>query len=52
MAKQITCACGYMFSGETDDELWQKAQDHMSSAHPEMVGKVQRADILGQAELI
>lgn len=52
MAKQITCACGYIFSGETDDELWTKAQDHIKSAHPEMVGKVQRDDILGQAELI
>lgn len=52
MAKQITCTCGYVFRGETDDELWAKAQEHMATAHPEIAGKVKREDILGQAELI
>ena len=52
MAKLINCACGYTFRGETDDELWAKAQDHLASAHPEMVGKVSRGDILGQAEIV
>lgn len=52
MAKLINCACGYSFRGETDDELWDKAQAHMATAHPEMAGKVSRADILGQAEIV
>ena len=52
MAKAITCVCGYRFQGATDDELWDKAQAHLSSAHPEMVGKVSRADILSQAEIV
>ena len=52
MAKQITCACGYLFRADTDAELWEKAQEHIATAHPDMVGKVNREDILAQAELI
>jgi predicted small metal-binding protein len=52
MAKAITCVCGYRFQAETDEELWDKAQSHLASAHPEIVGKVSRADILSQAEII
>lgn len=52
MAKQITCTCGYVFRGETDAELWAKAEEHLATAHPEMVGKVTPEDILAQAELL
>ncbi len=52
MAKMINCVCGYTFQADTDDELWAKAQAHLTSAHPDMVGKVSRADILGQAEIV
>jgi predicted small metal-binding protein len=52
VAKQITCACGYVFRADTDAELWEKAQEHIATAHPDMVGKVNREDILAQAELI
>ena len=48
--KRINCACGYVVEGQNDDELWNKAQDHMRDAHPDMVGKVSREDILAQAE--
>lgn len=50
--RQITCTCGFQFRGKTDDELWAKAQLHIETAHPDMVGKVARADILAQAETI
>lgn len=52
MAKAINCVCGYRFTAETDDELWEKAQEHLRTAHPELVGKVARADILAQAEVV
>lgn len=48
--KQITCVCGYVVEGEDDDDLWAKAQEHMSADHPDLVGKVSREDILAQAE--
>ena len=48
--KQIPCVCGYVVKGEDDDELWQNAQEHMREDHPDLVGKVSRADLLAQAE--
>jgi hypothetical protein len=52
MAKRIKCECGFVFQADTDDELWTKAQAHLSTDHPDLAGKVTRDDILGQAELI
>jgi predicted small metal-binding protein len=48
--KQIDCVCGCVVKGEDDDELWDKAQEHLRSDHPDLVGKVSREDILAQAE--
>lgn len=48
--KQIPCVCGYVVKGEDDDELWQNAQVHLREDHPELAGKVARADLLAQAE--
>jgi predicted small metal-binding protein len=50
--KQINCVCGYVVKGVDDDELWEKAQDHMRTDHPDLVGKLTREDILAQAEEI
>jgi predicted small metal-binding protein len=52
MAMQVTCLCGYVFRAVDADELWELAQAHIGSAHPEMVGMVSRDDIVGQAELV
>jgi predicted small metal-binding protein len=48
--KPIDCVCGYVVKGEDDDELWEKAQEHLRSDHPDLEGKVLRKDILAQAE--
>jgi hypothetical protein len=48
--KQIPCVCGYVVKGEDDDELWQHAQEHLREDHPDLAGKVSRADLLAQAE--
>ena len=52
MAKVVNCECGYSFQAESDDELWQKAQDHIGVEHPDLVGKVTREDILAQAKQV
>jgi predicted small metal-binding protein len=52
MAMLITCICGYKLHGETADELWVKAQEHIRTDHPELVGKVVRDEFLAQAEVI
>jgi predicted small metal-binding protein len=48
--KRINCVCGYIIEGKTDEELWKKAQEHLRSDHPDLVGKVLREDLLAQAE--
>ena len=50
MAKVINCDCGYVVRGENDDELVTNAEEHMRTDHPDMVGKVDREQLLGMAE--
>jgi len=52
MALRITCMCGYVIQGDSDDEFWTNALDHMGVLHPELVGNVTREDIFAQAELL
>lgn len=48
--KRIECVCGVVVEAEDDEELWEAAQEHLRSDHPDLVGKVSREDILAQAE--
>jgi predicted small metal-binding protein len=50
MAKLISCQCGYIVRGNTDEELLAKAEAHINDAHPELAGKVSQADLLAMAE--
>ena len=50
MAKVINCECGEVVRAENDDELVQKVSSHVRQAHPELVGKMGRDDILAMAE--
>ena len=50
--RRIICVCGKVVEGKDDDELWEKAQEHLAADHPDLVGKVSREDILAQAEEI
>jgi hypothetical protein len=49
MAKVFTCARdGFVMRGETDDELAAQVERHVAEAHPDLVGKLARGDILGE----
>ncbi len=50
MARVINCECGYVVRGENDDELVANAEAHVRDAHPDLVGKMSREDLLGMAE--
>ena len=50
MAKIITCLCGFVGRGETVDQAADVIEAHMREDHPELVGKVARADLLAMAE--
>ncbi len=50
MGKVINCECGEVVRAEGDDELVQKVERHVGEAHPELVGKMSRDDVLAMAE--
>jgi predicted small metal-binding protein len=50
MTKVVNCECGQVVRAETDDELVAAVGAHVESAHPELVGKMSRDDILAMAE--
>jgi predicted small metal-binding protein len=49
MTKVIHCECGTNVEAETEDELVSKVEQHVSEAHPEMVGQMSREQILEMA---
>ena len=47
MAKQFTCERdGLVMRGSNDDELVAQVERHIADAHPDLVGKLSREDIL------
>ncbi len=50
MPKIINCECGEVVRAESDDELVHKVERHVGEAHPDLVGKMSRDDILAMAE--
>ena len=50
MPKVINCECGEVVRADSDDELVQKVDQHVRQAHPELVGKMSRDDVLAMAE--
>ena len=47
--KVVHCPCGTDVSGETDDELVAAVEQHVQEDHPEMVGQMDREQILDMA---
>jgi hypothetical protein len=51
MTKVFECERdGEVIPGENDDELIANVERHVADAHPDLVGKLSRADILAMAE--
>ena len=50
MAYVYSCDCGYVARDETADEFVADIEAHIDRAHPDMIGKLSREDILALAE--
>ena len=50
MAYVITCDCGYVSRGESEDELVEEVNRHIDEVHPDLAGKVSRDDLVAMAE--
>jgi len=50
MAKEFECERdGVVIRGADDDDLVASVERHLAEAHPDLVGKVSRADIVAAA---
>jgi len=49
MTKVVHCECGIDVEAESDDELVTKVEEHVAEKHPDLVGKMDREQILGMA---
>ena len=52
MARQITCECGQVVRGETEQELVEQTLEHLRRDHPQLVGKVTREEIDAMIEIV
>lgn len=50
MSKIVNCECGQTVRAESEDELVAKVEAHVTSDHPELVGKLTREDIVAMSE--
>jgi hypothetical protein len=51
MAKVFECELdGLVIRGEDEDELVANAERHVAEAHPDLVGKLSRDEVLAMAE--
>ncbi len=50
MAKIIRCECGTSLRGASEDDVVAQAEQHINDNHPELVGKVGRADLVAMSE--
>jgi len=52
MARQITCECGQIVSGETDDEVVERTLDHLRCDHPQLADRITRDEIVALIEVV
>jgi predicted small metal-binding protein len=52
MARQITCECGYVARGATDDQVIDLIDEHIRSDHPQLLAELTRDDIAGWVEIV
>jgi predicted small metal-binding protein len=52
MGRQITCECGHIVRGDSEDEVVDLTLEHLRSDHPQLVEQVTRDDIVVLIEVV
>jgi predicted small metal-binding protein len=52
MARQVTCECGYIARGGSEEEVVDLIERHLKSDHPHLLASVTRDDIRGWVEIV
>jgi predicted small metal-binding protein len=50
MAKVMNCECGVTIRGETDDEIFERALEHLRGLHPDVAESITREQVLARCE--
>jgi predicted small metal-binding protein len=51
MARIIRCECGYVARGDSDQNVIDTIQAHMSTDHPALLETIEREDLLGWIQI-
>jgi predicted small metal-binding protein len=51
MARQITCECGHIVRGDTEDEIVARTLEHLRSDHPRLADQITRDEIVALIEV-
>ena len=52
MARQISCECGQIVRGETEDEVVDLTLEHLRTDHPQLVDQITRDEIVALIEIV
>ena len=52
MARQISCECGQIVSGETEAEVIDLTLEHLRSDHPQLADRITRDEIVALIEVV
>ena len=52
MARQITCECGQVVRGETENEVVDLTLEHLRSDHPQLVDRITRDESVALIEIV
>jgi predicted small metal-binding protein len=50
MARILRCECGVTVRGETDDDVVDRAEEHIRKSHPDVAEAVTREQLLSMSE--
>ena len=50
MAKMINCACGETMHGETEEEVLDRAEQHVQEVHADMADQFPRETLAGMVQ--
>jgi len=51
MARQITCECGHVVRGDTDDQIVDLTVEHLRRDHPQLADRITRDEIVALIEV-
>jgi predicted small metal-binding protein len=52
MARQITCECGHIVRGESEDEVIDLTLEHLREDHPRLADQITRDEIVALIEVV